>query len=134
MALPIILGAAALFASGYGVKKGVDGYKDHSKANEIVDKAKILYESSKDSIDKQNKQTEEELEKLGKLELLIGQSFNDFKKLAEKLLAEINEKRQDKLNINFPKHKIEKIEEYSFSAVGVIGSIAGSAAGGAAAG
>jgi hypothetical protein len=132
MALPLIIGAAALLAGGYGVKKGVDGYNDHSEANKIVDEAKQLYKEHKDPFDYQDKRTQKELEQLGKFELEIGKSFDDFKRLADDLLKQINEKRQDKLNITFPKHKIDKIEEYSFTALGVVGSIAG--AGGAAAG
>lgn len=31
MAIPLILGAAALLAGGYGVKKGIDAKEDHQR-------------------------------------------------------------------------------------------------------
>ena len=39
MPLPLILGAAAVAAAGFGAKKGYDGYQDKTEANEIIEKA-----------------------------------------------------------------------------------------------
>lgn len=134
MPLPIILGAAALAASAYATKKGVDGYKKHSEADEIVKNAKARYERRKKAFDEQDQATTHALELLGKKELEIGESIGEFKTLADSLLQKLNEGRQTKLQINIPKHKLNKIENYSFTATGVLSVVAGAGAAGAAAG
>ena len=134
MPLPFIIAGAALAAGSYGVKKGIDGYKSHAEADEIVKKATERYEGKKHAFEVVDKKTQSELERLGTLELDIGKSFDQFKTLADSLLEQINRDRQDKLTINFPKHEMEKIEEYRFTTLGVLGSVAGAGAAGAAAG
>lgn len=134
MPIPIIIGVAALIASGYGVKKGIDGYKSHSEADDIVDSAKRRYNEKKSSFDDQEKTTQKSLEQLGTLELDIGAKFDEFSTIAEKLLEQLNRGRQNKLTINLPKHQLEKIENYKFTAIGVLGSVAGAGVAGTAAG
>lgn len=134
MPLPFIIAGLALGAAGYGVKKGVDGYKSHSEADDIVDDAKTRYGSHKEKLDKQDGQTQNALIQLGELELDIGKSFDQFSMLADELLRQLNEGRQNKLSINFPQQKLKKIEEYKFTALGVLGSVAGAGMAGAAAG
>lgn len=134
MPLPLILGAAALVSAAYGAKKGYDGYQKHSEADEIVDNAKTRYAGKKEKFDVQEKATSEALETLGQKELEIGQQFNDFKTLAEDLLSKLNAGRQDKLEINIPKHKLQRVESYTYTAIGVLGAAAGAGVAGAAAG
>ncbi len=134
MPLPLILGAAALATAAFGAKKGYDGYQKHSEADEIVNSAQNLYAHKRDLFDIQEAATNSALEKLGKKELSIGQSFNDFKTLADDLLKKLNTGRQDKLEINIPKHKLQSVESYSYTAVGVLGAAAGAGLAGAATG
>lgn len=134
MPLPLILGAAALVSAAYGAKKGYDGYQKHSEADDVVNAAKLRYDNQKASFDTQEDKTTSALVVLGKKELLIGQRFDEFKTLADKLLMQLNSGRQDKLVINIPKHKLQTIESYSYTAIGVLGSAAGAGAAGAAAG
>lgn len=134
MPLPLIIGAAALVAASYGAKKGYDGYQKHSEADDIVKQAKAAYDDRRTVFDAQEKKTETALTDLGNLELEIGQSFGEFKTLADALIKELNANSQDKLEVKFPKRELQKIENYSYSAVGVLGSIAGAGAAGAAAG
>lgn len=134
MPLPLILGAAALVTAAYGAKKGYDGYQKHSEADDIVNAAKSRYSAQKDTFDVQEKATTDALEVLGQEELRIGQQFNEFKTLAEDLLQKLNTGRQDKLDINIPKHKLQRVENYSYTAIGVLGAAAGAGAAGAAAG
>lgn len=134
MPLPLILGAAALATAAYGAKKGYDGYQKHSEADDIVNAAKKRYAGKRDAFDTQEKATTEALEVLGKEELNIGQQFNEFKTLAEELLQKLNNGRQDKLEINIPKHKLQRVENYSYTAIGVLGATAGAGVAGAAAG
>ncbi|MGL6233623.1 hypothetical protein ACSZMQ_22510 [Aeromonas rivipollensis] len=134
MPIPIILGAAALVSAAYGAKKGYDGYQKHSEADDTVASAKKRYEETRTPFDIQEKATNEVLDVLGQEELKIGQQFNEFKTLADDLLQKLNNGRQDKLEISIPKHKLQKIEGYSYTAIGVLGTAAGAGAAGAAAG
>lgn len=134
MPLPLLIGAVALVASTYGAKKGYDGYQKHSEADEIVKSAKSRYDRKKSDCSKQQLDTETTLEKLGSLELEIGKSFGEFKTLADSLLTKLNEGKKNKLEIHIPKHTLQKIENYSYSAIGVLGSAVGAGAAGAAAG
>ncbi|MEN5301773.1 hypothetical protein [Pseudomonas sp. TWI628] len=134
MPLPLILGAAALVSAAYGAKKGYDGYQKHSEADDIVNAAKARYADKKEAFDVQEKATNAALEMLGREELEIGKKFDEFKTLANDLLDKLNADRQDKLKINIPKHKLQSIESYSYTAVGVLGATAGAGIAGAAAG
>lgn len=134
MPLPLIIGAAALAAGAFGAKKGYDGYQKHSEADDIVKSAKLRYDSQKSEFDNQEKDTQAALGQLGSLELEIGQRFGEFKTIADKLLSKLNEGNQKKLEIHVPKHNLQKVENYSYSAIGVLGSAVGAGAAGAAAG
>ena len=134
MPLPLIIGAVVIAAGAYGAKKGYDGYQKHSDADDIVDSAKKRYDSSKTVFEKQERDTQDELGRLGSLELEIGKSFSEFKTLADELLTKLNESRTNKLEIHIPKKQLQKIENDSYSALGVLGSAVGAGAAGAAAG
>lgn len=134
MPLPLILGAAALATAAFGAKKGYDGYQKHSEADDIVKSAQDRYSQKRGLFDVQEESTTSALELLGKKELSIGQSFNEFKILADELLQKLNTDRQDKLEINIPKHKLQSVESYSYTAVGVLGATAGAGLAGAATG
>ena len=134
MPLPLILGAAALIRAAYGAKQGYDGYQKHSEADDIVNTAKKRYDQKKDTFDMQEKATISALEILGKEELRIGKQFDEFKNLADALLKQLNAGRQSKLEVSIPKHKLQSITSYSYTAVGVLGAAAGAGFAGAAAG
>ncbi len=134
MPLPLILGGAALLIGSFGIKKGYDGYQKHSEADEIVKSAEIRYKREKSTFDKQEIETTSALRLLGEKELEIGKNIGEFKTLADALLKELNAGRKDKLNISIPKHELQKIEDYSYTAVGVLGAAVGASAAGAAVG
>ena len=134
MPIPIILGAAALVTAAYGAKKGYDGYQKHSEADEIVKSAQNRYDRKKAEFDEQEKDTQTALTSLGKLELSIGESFGEFKTLADSLLDKLRQDGRKDLNINVPQQTLQRVENYSYSAIGVLGSAVGAGAAGAAAG
>ncbi len=134
MPLPLILGAAALATAVYGTKKGYDGYQKHSEADEIVKNASHAYDRKRSEFDEQEQETNHVLELLGTKELEIGKSLNEFKTLADSLLEKLNAGRSTMLEINVPKHDIQRIENYSYTAIGVMGTAAGAGLAGAAAG
>lgn len=125
MPLPFILGGIALAAAGYGAKKGYDGYQDKTLANEILSSAKGKYEKAKSSFDITNKNTTEDLENLGKLQLKIGADFNDFRRIADDLLKKMRQSGHKDITVNFPKHQLDKIDGLAFSTTAYLGKIAG---------
>lgn len=134
MPLPLILGAAALVTAAYGAKKGYDGYQKHSEADDLVKDAENRYNEKKSDFDDQEQKTSSTLDTLGRKELEIGVCLGEFKILADKLLQQLNDNRQNKLEIKIPRHELQKIENYSYTSVGVLGTVAGAGAAGAAAG
>lgn len=134
MPIPFIIGAAVAASLSYGAKKGYDGYQKHSEADNIVNNAKQRYETKRLAFDKQEKATMLALEELGSKELEIGSKFSEFTTLAEDLLQQLNVGQQSKIEVNLPKHELQRIENYSYTAVGVLGAVAGAGAAGAAAG
>ncbi|WP_284455323.1 hypothetical protein [Alloalcanivorax xenomutans] len=134
MPLPLIIGAAALATAAYGAKKGYDGYHKHSEADEIVKSAQHRYEREKEIFDEHDKDTTSALEILGKKELIIGKDIGEFKILSDNLLERIKKFDNKEFKINIPKHRLKKVEAYSYTATAVLGSMAGAGAAGAAAG
>ena len=134
MPIPFIIGAAVLAAGAYGAKKGYDGYQKHSEADEIVKSAQNRYDRKKTEFDEQEKDTQTALTSLGKLELNIGESFGEFKTLADSLLDKLRQDGRKDLSINVPQQTLQRVENYSYSAIGVLGSAVGAGAAGAAAG
>ena len=134
MPLPLIFGAIALGTAVFGAKKGYDGYQKHSEADDIINNVKSRYSDQKTVFDRQEKDTQHSLKKLGELELEIGKKFHEFKEMADELLKKLNKSRKEKLEFKIPQHKLQKITEYSYSAIGVLSSVVGAGAAGAATG
>lgn len=135
MPIPLIIGAAGLAAAATAIKKGVEGYKGHAEASDILDAARKRYNEQFGRMAEAEKSAVEALAKLGELELSIGAQFHDFSVLAQELMGTLKKdgKFQD-LALHIPKHKLEKIEVYSVNAIGVLGSVAGAGVAGVSAG
>ncbi|WP_333912263.1 chemotaxis protein [Vibrio coralliirubri] len=133
MPLPLILGAAAVAAAGFGAKKGYDGYQDKTEANEIIEKAKSDYESTKSRFDEANEITEEHLTNLGELQLKVGSDFKKFRTIAQELLDKLEKSNVGDIAVDFPKHKLDQIDGLAFSTTAYLGELAKGAVGGGAA-
>ena len=133
MPLPLILGVAAIAAAGFGAKKGYDGYQDKSEANDILARAKEKYESNKVSFDEANELTTNSLTKLGELQLKVGTDFKEFRTISKSLLVKLNQSGNKDLTIDFPQHKLDKIDGLALSTTSYVGKIAGGGVAGAAA-
>ncbi|MFU2058512.1 chemotaxis protein [Avibacterium volantium] len=132
MPLPFILAGAAVAAVAAGAKKGYDGYQDSSKADDIIDREKRRYENAEENFKEQEKSMGKSLDKLGQLQLSIGEDFSKFDTLAKSLLEKLSQYQETKdLQINIPKHQLDKIQGVALSATVYLGQIAGSAAMGA---
>lgn len=133
MPLPFILAGAAAVAAGYGAKKGYDGYQDKSEANDILESSKRKYNQEKEAFDHVNDTTNESLALLGKLQLQIGNDFKEFRTIADKLLKQINDSKSKDIAVDFPQHKLDKIDGLALSTTAYLGKVAGAGAAGAAA-
>jgi hypothetical protein len=133
MPLPLILAGAAIAAAGFGAKKGYDGYQDKSEANDIIEAAKRKYDKDKKNYDEHNENTNLSLTKLGELQLNIGEKFLEFRNIAEKLLEKLSQSNSKSLEIDFPQHKLDKIDGLALSTTAYIGKVAGASVTGAAA-
>lgn len=131
MPLPLILGAAALAAAGFGAKKGYDGYQTKSQADEIIDNAKEAFEKAQNTHDERSKHCNEKLNELGTYKLNIGKNFNEFKEIADELIQKLNKHSGKEIKLSIPQHELDKIEKMSYSAVSILGSIVGGSAVGA---
>lgn len=132
MPLPFILAGAAAAAAGLGIKKGIDGFRDSSEAEDIMKKSERSYTAEKEGFDKQDKATNQSLESLGQLQLKIGSDFAEFKRISESLLEKLSKHQDTKdLQINIPKNELDKINGVAFSATAYLGKLAGGAAIGA---
>lgn len=134
MPIPIIIGLGVAAAAAIGAKKGYDGYKKQSESNEIVDESRARYDVRREQFDRQEKKALAALDELGQLELNIGKEFERFSTLSAALLQQLNQSRDIKLEVKLPRHTLQKVEAYTYSAVSVLGSVAGASASGVAAG
>ena len=71
MPIPLIIGAAALVAGGYGVKKGLDAKSDFDRAERIGNRAKERHENAVRSLDEEKDKTNRLFTELGKLKVNI---------------------------------------------------------------
>ena len=66
MPLPFILAGAALLASGYGIKKGIDAKSDYDSAKYLKDNAKEIFDEAKASLEKKRSAANSALDDLGR--------------------------------------------------------------------
>ncbi|MBG2876693.1 chemotaxis protein [Proteus alimentorum] len=133
MAIPFIIAGAAIAAAAFGGKKAYDGYQTKSEADDILSTAENRYESKKEELDRVNDNTSIHLEKLGTLELKIGQDFSKFNTIAQDILKKIDKSGND-ISITIPRNEINKIENLAISATEYLGTVVGAGASSAAAG
>jgi len=71
MAIPVIIGAAALALAGTGVKKGLDAKEKNEKAKRIVKRAKRRFKEAKEELELERRMLNKELEDYAKFKLKI---------------------------------------------------------------
>lgn len=86
MPLPFILGAAAVAAGAFGVKKGLDAKEDMEEAQDLLDDAKCISKDAEQSIEKSRKKTAKTIENLGRTKInILSTSMKDFVKEFSKI-------------------------------------------------
>lgn len=134
MPLPFILLGAAAAAVGAGAKKAYDGHKDKNEADQIIQIAVESYKKEKKHLDQLNDIVSISLERLGNLELKIGQDFEKFDLLVQEIFKNNVFQKYGNTKINIPQHKLDQIKEVAITAVGYMKTVVGGGVSGAAAG
>ncbi len=84
--IPILLGAAALITSGYGVKKGLDAKEDFDRAESIIANARSIYDKASRSLERTREDAQDALEELGKIKLkAVDEGLKPFAAAFEKI-------------------------------------------------
>ncbi|WP_415900556.1 hypothetical protein ACMXYR_05510 [Neptuniibacter sp. QD29_5] len=71
MPLPLLLGAAAVLAGGYGVKKGLDAKADYNEAEAVNSEAEDIYDNAEAKLQKARAKAEKSINELGKTKFCI---------------------------------------------------------------
>ncbi len=108
MPLPLLIGAAVL-ATGWGAKKGLDAKKDFAKASEYNSDAKRIYEHARKTLDISRVTTNQSLEDLGRTKVSIyNKSLKQFIEIFERIKnIDISELKIDNLSTEIIKEMIE---------------------------
>ena len=85
MPLPLILGVGAAVAGVAGVGSGVHGAKKMKDAKDTMKSAESRHKSNITRFENQNKVTTNDMDNLGKKELEILKSFDDFVDVFERI-------------------------------------------------
>lgn len=117
MPLPFILLGGAATLTVIGGKKAYDGYQAKKSANQILINAKDKYEKRKSSLDEINNIASDKLEYLGRLQLNIGKSFDEFDQLVVEILQNKKIQNYAHIDINVPQHKLDEIRQVAISAI-----------------
>lgn len=79
MPIPFILGAAALGAAAFGVKKGMDAKDDMNEAKELIEEAKEMAKEAERRIERAREGASESIEDLGRTKLtILSRSMKNF--------------------------------------------------------
>lgn len=128
MPLPFIIGGIAAVA---GVGTGIHGGLKMKKANDTMNTAKQMKERAGRRVDTTNKKTTEIMDSLGKLELEIMSSFDEFADIISKIQQRPEFKAYSKDGIDLPKFEAEELKKVGVGAGLLLGGLGGAAAGGA---
>lgn len=86
MPLPFIVGAIAVVAGATGVAKGVSGAKKIKEAKEDIQRIERRHKSNQNMLKEQEESTQISMDGLGKKEVEVMASFDEFSSCMEKLL------------------------------------------------
>ena len=129
MPLPLIIGGIAAVAGIAGVGSGIHGGVKMKEANDTMNAAKRKQENAVHKFEKRNTETTDLMDSLGKQELEILNSFEQFSNLIEKIQGRPDFKAYDKEGINLPEYEAEELKKVSAGAGVLLGGIGGAAAG-----
>lgn len=129
MPLPLIIGGIAAIAGVAGVGSGIHGGVKMKEANDTMKVAKNVQERAVALFEKRNSETTELMDSIGKQELEILSSFDDFSDIIEKIQGRPNFKAYKRDGVNLPDYEAEELKKVSAGAGVLLGGIGGAAFG-----
>lgn len=127
--IPAALKGAAVIAGAAGVGAAAHGVKKMKDANDTMEYVKNRHEKNMARFEKENETTTKDMDKLGKLELEILHSFNEFSDLFEQIKNRPIFETYSKNGVTLPKYDGEKIKDVSVGAGVLLGGLGGAGLG-----
>ena len=129
MPLPLIIGGIAALAGAAGVGSGIHGGVKMKEANDTMKMAKSKQEKAIALFEKRNSETTELMDSIGKQELEILDSFDNFSDIIEKIQGRPDFKSYKREGINLPDYEAEELKKVSAGAGILLGGIGGATVG-----
>lgn len=129
MPLPLILGIGAAIAGVTGVGTGIHGAVKMKEANDMMKAANSRHEENIKKFETASEKTNKAMDKLGKTELYILQSFSEFSDVIEKIQNRPQFKEYTRDGVELPKYDKEELKQVSVGAGVILGGLGGAATG-----
>ena len=129
MPLPAILGAAAAIVGAAGVGGAIHGGVRIKNANDTMKKAQAEHQENITRFERQNQDTTEAMDRLGKQELEILKSFEKFSSIFARIQNKPEFKPYQQGNVEIPPYDPEDLKVVSVGAGVLLGGLGGAALG-----
>ena len=129
MPLPFIIGGVAVVAGLTGVGTGIHGGVKMKEANDTMKAAKSKQERAVKKFESNNQETTKSMDKLGKKELEILNSFEKFSNVLEKIQGRPEFENINIEGVDLPEYEAEELKKVSAGAGALLGGIGGAAVG-----
>ena len=131
MPLPFIIGAVAAVAGVAGVGSGIHGGVKMKNAGDVIKLAKKKQENAINLFNEKNDVCVKLMDDVGKQELEILSSFDDFSDLIERIQGRPDFKEFKKDGIDLPAYEAEELKKVAVGASVLLGGVGGAAIGAA---
>lgn len=123
--LPLALKGISAITGAIGLKKTFHGVSKTKEAKGKIESVQKIHEQNMKKLEKENSITSRDVDKLGKLELEILDSFKDFSDIFEKIKNKPTFEAYIKNEIVLPKYDGEKLKEVSIGAGVLLSGLGG---------
>lgn len=129
MPLPLIIGGIAAVAGLTGIGSLTYGGVKMKESKDTMEEAENIQKAALERFEKENTECLELMDKLGKKELDILATFDDFSDLIEKIQGRPKFKTYSKNGVELPVYEAEELHRISAGAGLLLGGVGGAAAG-----
>lgn len=129
MPVPIVVGGLAAVAGVVGVGSGICGGAKMKEANHTMKEAHKKQKKAIALFKKRNSEITELMDLIGKQELEILSSFDDFSDIIEKIQGRPVFRAYKREDINLPDYEAKELKKVSIGANVLLGGVGGAAAG-----
>ena len=129
MPLPLILGAAAAVAGAAGVGSAIHGGVKMKKANDTMKQTQEAHTANVRRFEIRNERCTAAMDRLGKLELEILQSFQKFSDIFERIQNKPEFRAFKHGDVTIPTYSPEDLKKVSVGAGVLLGGLSGAALG-----